>query len=297
MEYDVIIVGAGPAGLTAAIYSARYNLKTLVIGRLLGGKIGEAYEICNFPTYEKITGFEFSQKMVRQVKALGVEIKQEQVLDIEKKKKNFEVVTNKSKYFGNKIILTMGTERKNLGLQNEKELTGHGVSYCATCDAGFYKDKVVGVVGGGNSALTSALLLSEFAKKIYLFYRKDKFYRAEPSWVSEVKKNKKISVRFNSVVTKIIGKDKISEIEINGDKKMKVDGLFIEIGSEPNIELAEKLNLDLEKGYVKINNRQETSVKGIFVAGDITNNPLKQVITACAEGAIAADSAYKELRG
>lgn len=292
--FDVIIIGAGPAGLSAAVYSARYNLKTLVIGKLIGGQAGEAYEICNFPTYEKITGFEFSQKMVKQVKSLGVNIKQENVFDI-KNKEGFEVITNKEKYHARKVIITTGTEKRKVNLENEKKLTGHGISYCATCDAGFYRDRIVCVLGGGNSALTSALLLSKFAKKVYIVYRQDKFRKADPAWVDEIKKDKKIEVIFNSEITKLVGGEKLSAVEINNSKEIKTDGLFIEIGSDPNIELADKLKLKKEKGYIKVDKFQRTNVKGIFAAGDITNNPLKQVVTATAEGAIAADTAYREI--
>jgi thioredoxin reductase (NADPH) len=150
-------------------------------------------------------------------------------------------------------------------------------------------------MGGGNSALTSALLLSKFAKKVYIVYRQDKFRKADPAWIDEVKKDKKIEIIFNSEITKLIGGEKLRAIEINNSKEIKTDGLFIEIGSDPNIDLAEKLGLKEEKGYIKVDKFQKTSIKGIFAAGDITNNPLKQVVTATAEGAIAADSAYREL--
>lgn len=294
-NYDVIIIGAGPAGLTAGIYCGRYKLDTLIIGKLPGGLAGEAYEICNFPSQEKIIGMQLMMKMLKQVKELEVDLKSEEVLEARKTKEGFDVKTNKETYFSKKIIIATGTERKKLNLAREKEFTGIGISYCATCDAPFYKDKIVGVVGGSDAALTASLLLSKFAKEVYIIYRKDKFFRAEPTWVEEVKKNKKINFLFNSEVTALNGNDKLEEIEINKKKKMKVDGLFIEIGSIPNIELAKKLKLDIENDYVVVDKKQKTSVKGIFACGDITNNPLKQVVTACGEGAIAGFSAYEEL--
>ena len=293
-NYDVVIIGAGPAGLTAGVYCSRYNLKTLIIGKLYGGLAGEAYEICNFPSYEKITGFELMNKMIKQVKILGIEIKQENVSDIVKKN-GFEIITNRGKYNGKRIIIATGTERRKLNLAREKELTGIGIHYCATCDAPFYKDKIAGVAGGGNSALTAALLLSKFAKKVYIIYRRDKFSKAEPAWVDEVKENKKIEAIFNSEITGLNGEDKLEEIEINNKRKIKLDGLFVEVGSVPNIELARKLKLKLEKDYVVVDKYQRTNVRGVFAAGDITNNPLKQVVTACSEGAVAADSVYREL--
>ncbi|MDO8623730.1 MAG: FAD-dependent oxidoreductase [archaeon] len=328
---DVIIIGTGPAGLTAGIYASRYKLKTLIIGKLRGGTAGKAYEIYNFPTYEKILGFEFVEKMVSQVKKLGVEIAEEEVLDIKKslnasegflddpkfktetkkfmdikKKENsgFEVTTNKNKYYSKKIIIATGTEKKKLmeneklHLPKEKELTGKGISYCATCDAGLYKNKIVAVVGGSNSALSSALLLAKYAKKVYIIYRGGKFYKADPAWIGEIKKNKKITVLLNSEITKLVGKEFLKEIEILEEEKkrgLNIDGLFIEVGNTPNTELARKLNIKFDGDYIEVNKRQETNVNGVFAAGDITNNPLKQIITACSEGAVAAYSTYKEL--
>ncbi len=293
--FDVIIIGAGPAGLTSAIYSARYKLNVLVIGKLQGGLVGETYEICNFPSYEKIIGFELSTKMINQVKKLGVEIKQEEVFDIKKNKNNFNIITNKEKYSAKKLVLAIGSERRRLQIENEKKFMGKGISYCATCDAGFYKNKTVGIIGGGDSALSTALLLGKFAKKVYIIYRQGKFFRAKPALIDEIKKNKNITLIFNSIITKLIGGKKLEEIEINNSKRIKINGLFIEIGNVPNIEIAEKLGVETEKNYIKVDKKQKTNVKGVFAAGDITNNPLKQIITACSEGAIAADSIYREL--
>ena len=298
MKHDLIIIGAGPAGLTAAVYAARYKLNTLVIGKLPGGMAGEAYKICNFPSHKRIDGFELMGNMLKQVKELGVEIKREEVLDLNGKDGNFIIKTNKQEYNAKKIIIAVGSKRKKLELEREKELMGKGIHYCATCDAVFYKNKIAAVVGGSNAALTSALLLSKFAKKVYIIYRKEKFFRAEPSWVEEVKEEKKIVPIFNSVITKLIGEKNLEEIEINKNgeiEKLKVDGVFVEIGSDPNTHIPEKLNIKLEDKYIKVDKEQRTNVAGVFAAGDITNNPLKQIVTACAEGAIAADSVYKEL--
>ncbi len=296
MEYDLIIVGAGPAGLTAALYAARYNMKVLVIGKVLGGTIGEAHKVCNFPSYENIAGIELANKMIEQIKKLNVEIKQEEVLNIEKKKDSFDIITDKNKYSAKKIILATGTQRRKLGLENEDKLTGHGVSYCATCDARFFKDKIVGVVGGSDAALTAALLLSNFAKKVYIIYRKDRFFRGDKKWIEEVEKNKKIESLFNSQVVRLIGEERLKEIELNDGKKLKLDGLFVEIGGVPVSELAKKLELDFDGSFIAVDKKQKTNVEGVYAAGDITNNPLKQMVTACAEGAIAANSAYRELK-
>ena len=296
MNYDLIIIGAGPAGLTAGLYAARYKVNVLVIGKLSGGTATEAHKVCNFPSYESIGGVELMMKMIKQVKNLGVKIKQEEVINI-KKENLFKITTNKGEYFSKKIIIATGSKRMKLGVEREEELTGKGVHYCATCDAGFYKEKIVGVVGGGNTALTTALLLAKVAKKVYIIYRQDKFSRAEPTLVDDVKKEKKIVPVFNSEVLKLIGKNKLEEIEIKKTegKKIKLDGLFIEIGGISNIKLAKLLGIKLEKNYIKVDKEQKTNVKGVFAAGDVTNNVLKQIVTGCGEGAVAGFSVYKNL--
>ena len=211
-KYDIVIIGAGPAGLTAAVYSARYKINLVVIGKIPGGLVSETSDICNFPSYPRINGFELAKKMVDQVKEMNVEIFNEEVLDIQKNKTDFVVKTNKEKYSAKKIIFATGSERRKLGIKRENELVGRGISYCATCDAAFYKDKVVGVVGGGDAALTSALLLAKFAKKVYVIYRRDKFFRGDRIWIEEVQKQKKIETIFNSEITKLIGEKELKEI-------------------------------------------------------------------------------------
>jgi len=295
-EYELIIVGSGPAGLSAAIYAARYKIKTLVIGWQIGGMAAEASEICNFPSYKKISGTELMRKMKEHAEDLGIEIKNDFVLSIERINSMFKVKTNSAEYKAKKIILATGTEKRKLHLENEDKFLGKGISYCAICDAPFFKNKVVGVVGGANSALSAAMLLSKFADKVYIIYRRDKFFRAEPRLVEEVEKNEKIEPIFNANVVELIGKDKLEEVRLDNGKKLKLDGLFIEIGIVPNLELAEKLGVELENGYIKVDKEQRTNIKGVFAAGDVTNYPLKQIIVACSQGAIAASSVYKELK-
>ena len=294
-KYDLIIIGSGPAGLTAGVYAARYMLNTLIIGQLPGGTAGEAHEVCNFPSYGKINGFELMHKMVSQVNELGVEIKQEEVVEISGENNSFIIKTNKKEYRAKKIIIATGTTRKKLNLPREEELTGKGVSYCATCDGGFYKDKIVGVIGGGNAALTAALLLSKFAEKVYIIYRKESFSKAEPAWVKDIEENEKIKPLFNSQVKKLEGEDKLEQIELDNGDKLKVNGLFIEVGSISNKKLAEKFGIELENDFISVDKKMKTCCKGVFASGDVTNNPLKQIITACSEGAIAATSAYHEI--
>lgn len=295
-RYDLFIVGAGAGAMTAAIYAARYKLKTIVIGTSLGGMTGWAHKICNFPSYKEIKGFELMRNMMNQVKDLGVEIKQGRVDNINRVGREFEIKTDKETYSAKKVLIAVGSDRKKLGLPREEEFIGNGISYCATCDGGFYKDKVVGVVGGSDAAITAALLLAKFATKVYIIYRQDKFTKAEPAWIEELEKDSKIEAVFNSEVAELVGEDKLEGIKLKEGKEIKLQGLFIEIGSEPNLELARSLDLELEGKFVKVDKNQKTNLPGIFAAGDITNNPLKQTITACGQGATAAYSAYHEIQ-
>jgi len=297
MEYDLVIIGAGPSGLTAAIYAARYKLNTLVIGEQIGGLAAEAEEIHNFPSHKKITGIELIKKMREQVENLGVEIKNSYVNSIKKIDSQFLVKTSSTEYKAKKIILATGTKKRKLGLELEDKFLGKGISYCATCDAAFFKNKIVGVVGGSNSAITAALLLSKFANKVYIIYRKNKFFRAEPKLVEEVEKNEKIKSIFNSNVTELIGENKLEGVKLDNGDKLNLEGLFIEIGSVPNLKLAEELGIELEENHIKVDKKQRTNIRGVFACGDVTNSPLKQIIVACAQGAIAANSAYEELKG
>jgi len=292
--YDLIIIGAGPGGYSAALYAARYNLKVLVIGAMPGGTAATAHKICNYPGFEEITGLELMTKMINQIKKLNVEIKQEEVMDI-KKQDLFKIKTNKNEYFGEKIIIATGSQRAKLCLEREEEFEGKGISYCATCDSGFYKNKIVAVAGGGNAALTAALLLASVAKKVYIIYRREKFFRAEKEWVEGVEKNEKITCLFNEEITRLEGKDKLEKIQIGNKKEIKVDGLFVEIGGISNLKLAKILGIELEGNFIKVDKEKRTNVKGVFAVGDVTNNPLKQIVTACGDGAIAAFEAYKDI--
>lgn len=293
--YDLIIVGAGPAGMNAAVYAGRYQLKTLLIGELPGGLVSEAYKICNFLSYKIIDGSELVKKMEEQVKEIGIEIKNEKVLNISKKE-FFEIKTEEKTYSAKKLVIATGSEKRKLSLPKEEEFLGKGISYCATCDSVFYQDKIVGVIGGGNSALKAALLLSGYAKKVYLIHHGDNFSKAEPAWIKSIRQNKKIRTLFKTKITKLLGKNMLEGIKLGSGKELKLEGLFVEIGSLPNALLASQLKVELENGFIKTDKSQKTNIKGLFAAGDVTNNPLKQIITAAAEGAVAATSAYQELK-
>ena len=294
--YDLIIVGSGPAGLTAAIYAARYHLNFLVIGRIPGGTIFEAQKVCNFPTQNNITGFELTQKLVGHFKELGGEVEQGMVTEIRKENEEFFVKTNKTEYKIKKIILATGREKKKLGVKGEDEFLKRGVSYCAICDADFYKGRTTAVIGGGNSAIATALLLAEYAKKVYIIYRRDKFHRVEPWRLKHLEENKKIEIIFNSDVTEIYGGKSVEGVKLINGNSLKIDGIFIETGFVPDKTFSDQLNLKTDDGCIIVDKMQRTNVGGVFAAGDITNNFLKQVITACAEGAIAASSVFDEIK-
>jgi thioredoxin reductase (NADPH) len=293
--FDVLIIGGGVAGLTAAIYSSRYALNTAIVSLDIGGIATTAHKICNYPSYKEISGFELMNKVNEQVKELEVSIFYEEVKSIYKKDDIFFVKTSNSEYTSKKIIFAAGMRRKKLNVPGEEELLGRGVSYCATCDGGFFKDKIVAVVGGSDAALSSAMLLSEYAKKVYILHRRNGFFKAEPAWTKLVKENKKIKSFFKEEVISINGKTKVESIKLKFGKELKVDGVFIEVGSEPSLNIIEKLNIETERGYISTNKNQETNLEGFYAAGDITNNELKQIVTAASQGAIAANNAYKSL--
>ncbi|MBA3063901.1 FAD-binding protein [Candidatus Woesearchaeota archaeon] len=300
MIYDLIIVGAGPAGLSAAIYASKYKLNTLIIGEELGGTAAHAYKVENYPGFKSISGMELMNKFKEQINGLA-DIKNEEIIKLEKKS-NFIITTRKGNYQSNALIFAAGTKRKALNIKGEKEFIGKGVSYCATCDAAFFRDKIVGVVGGNDAAAMSALLLAEYAKRVFIIYRKEKI-RAEPLRASQLEKNKKIIIINNTNVIAVNGNKMISSVtldkEYKNNKEIALDGLFIEIGSVPSTALTEPLGIELdEQGYIIVDSSQKTNVEGFYAAGDITtgSNKFWQILTAASEGAIAVHSIYEFLK-
>jgi len=301
--FDVAIVGSGPAGYSASVYASRYNLRNVVFGKLPGGTISEAHKVCNYLAFEEITGLELSDRFSSHAKNFGAEIQNKSVVDIKKVGDIFKIYTESDNIFEAKsVILATGTKRKKLAIPDEDKYIGKGVSYCATCDSNFFKEKMVAVVGGSNAATTAALLLSEVATHVYIIYRKDSL-RGDQKWVEAVLQNKKIEVIYNTLVIGLKGNGKLEGItldtEFNRGKLLKVDGLFIEIGSEPNGDLPLKLGLKTDEvGYIKTKEDQSTNIEGIWAAGDMTTNSnrFQQVVTAVSEGAIAANSVYQYLK-
>ncbi len=303
LEYDLIVVGGGPAGLTAGIYAVRRNLKTLVITKDVGGQVTLTHKIENYPGFIEITGSELAELFRQHAEALGVEIWMDEVIEVKKNgEKDFTVKTLYGmEYKAKAIILAIGGKHRMLNVPGEKELIGKGVSYCFTCDGPFFKDKVVAVVGGGDSAFRAVEYLSEIAKKVYLIHRRDKF-RAEEALVERVKSLENVEFVLNSVVKEILGKEHVEGVRIENvktreEKILKVDGIFIEIGNIIRQELIQHLRLKTnEKGEIIVDKRCQTSVPGVFAAGDCTDVPEKQIVIAAAMGAIAALSAYRYIK-
>jgi len=293
MDFEVAIIGAGPAGYSAAIYAVRSGIKTILLEKGFGGGLAAlSPNIENYAGFESISGIDLTEKMKAHASKYTDIHFNEEVKKIKKIKDFFTIETIKDTYNTKAIILCLGTDYRKLNAPGEKKLTGKGVSYCATCDGFFFKDKKVAVVGGGNSALIEAIFLKQIGcKEVYLIHRRDQL-RAEKSYEDEgIEKGVKII--YNTHVETIYGEQKVDYLQlhdVNTQKKSKlpVDGVFISIGEEPQNSLAKELGVNLdEKGFIIVDRQQKTNIKGVYAAGDITGG-LRQVITACAEGAIAA---------
>lgn len=297
MEYDIIIIGGGPAGLTAGIYGAMANKKVLILEKsYAGGQVAEINNIKNYPGFEEINGYDLSIKMKNQAKNLGAIFKTEEVVSCKLQEEIKTVITHKNTYSAKAVIIATGAYAKSLDVKNEKQFLGKGLSYCATCDGNFFKDKVVTVVGGGNTSMADCLYLSNLAKKIYLVHRRDVF-RAQESSLSKVKslasgENAKIEILTNYVVTNLIGNEKLQEIEIlnkltNEKRVLQTDGIFIAIGRKPDTELFASQVTLTQDGFIQTNERMQTSLKNVYAVGDVRNTTLRQIVTACSDGAVA----------
>lgn len=298
-KFDVIIIGAGPAGMTAGIYSARSGLDTGIISKDIGGTTNSILLLENWPGFNG-KGNELMKKFYEQLKEYEeVKVIMSDVERIERKNDSFVVKTKKDVFETKSIIIATGTERRKLGVPGEEELTGKGVSYCVTCDAFFFKGKVVGVVGGSDCAAVSALALSDLCKKVYIIYRGQKL-RCEDINYERLKKKSNVEMVYNAIPKKILGKEKVNGIEVEEKDKKKIielDGIFVEIGSLPLNKFAKELDLKLDKeGYILVDEDMKTSVSGVFAAGDITSQKLKQVVVAAGQGSIAAKSAYAYIK-
>ncbi len=299
--YDVVILGAGPAGLVAGLYSARYARKTVIIGQEIGGTCTKGGEYENWPGEKSISGFDLVNKFKEHVESYDVPIIMKKVTGIKKEKDIFTVTAGGEEIQGKTLIISFGTKHRKLDIPGENELLGKGVSYCATCDGMFFKGKEnVVVIGGADSAAKAALYLSDIVKKVTIVYRKSEL-RSEPIYKKRIKSKDNIEIIYDSIPSKIHGETSVEKIKIKNSKgketEIDAQGVFIEIGAIPCNELLTKLKLKADKGcYVKTDRDMNTNIEGVFVAGDLTNNKLKQVITAASDGAIAAHAAHEYLQ-
>lgn len=301
MVYDVIIIGAGPAGLTAGIYAKRACLNALVLRDkyAVSSQICNTYEVCNYTGFNNISGQDLYDNFEKHAKEIGVEIVDEKALEITDIYLDVKKVkTENAEYETKTIILASGGTPKKGGFEREDDFIGNGVSYCATCDGAFFKDKEVAVIGGGDVAVEDAIFLSRFAKKVYLLVRKNEM-RATKTLQEEILKATNVEIFYETVVKSIIGDDKFEGllIKFKNDiilSELSVDGVFVGIGMNPDTSLL-KDKVEMDGDYIKADETCETSVKGIFVAGDVRKKQLRQVITACADGANAITSVQKYL--
>ena len=296
---DLIIVGGGPAGLSAAIYALRAGLNIVLIEKMiLGGMAGATFMIDNYPGFpEGVSGQELANRLQEQVKRLGLEIVWSSALAIKKEQETFEVALDNKILTSKAIIIASGTESAKMGIPGEDEFRGKGVSYCATCDGPFYKDKNIIVVGGGNSAIEEALFLTRYASKISVVHRRDEL-RADKILAEKAKAHPKIYFFWRTVIEAIKGEQKVSEVilkdlKTNRNINVPIEGIFIYIGSQPNSSLVKDLVKLDKSGYIMTDNEMRTSTKGLFAAGDIRVKSLRQIVTACADGATAAEAARK----
>ncbi len=294
MNYDVLIIGGGPSGLTAGIYAVRAGLSVAIVEKqFAGGQIANTESVENYPALLNVSGFELATKMLEHAEKLGVKIIYDNVINC-KFDNNGKLVELES---GNEInaktvILCAGATPRKLGLQNEDKFVGRGISYCATCDGAFYKDKIVAVVGGGNTAVSDCLYLAKFAKQVHLIHRRDKLRASKAD--TEKLINSGVNIIYNSVVSEIVGDNKISHIKLqNVENKeineMQVDGVFVAIGQIPS-NICPQIARD-EYGYILADEDMKTNIDGVFVAGDVRQKKVRQVVTAVSDGAIAAEMA------
>ncbi|MEG0403757.1 MAG: thioredoxin-disulfide reductase [Anaerorhabdus sp.] len=303
IQYDVVIIGGGPAGMTAAIYATRAGLKVAMLEREApGGKLIKTFEIENYPAIKAMNGADLAYQMFEHSTSFGAEYLYGDVVKIEDGEVKKIISSDGNTYTARSIIIATGTKERLLNIPNEAELTGKGVSYCAVCDGAFFKNQVVTVIGGGNSSLEESLYLSQFASQVNVVIRRDVF-RAEPLIQEKVLENKKINIIKKHVPLEIIAEDgKVGAIlleDVETKEKMTVPtkAVFPYIGADPNTSFTNDLGISDKQGYILVDDHMETSVKGIFAAGDCISKVLRQVVTACGDGAVAAQSAFHYIKG
>ncbi len=294
--YDIIVVGAGPAGLTAALYALRASKSVLVIEQsTFGGQVTFSPKIENYPGIPEMSGNEFADKLLDQVLSMGADVEMEKVTGIIDEGSRKLVFADNKKFEAKAVIIAVGVHHRQLGLPNENSLVGNGVSYCAVCDGAFYKDKVAGVVGGGNSALQEAVLLSDLCEKVYVFQNLA-FFTGEKKLLEVLNSKENVELLTEVTVKELKGEEELKSVvlnTVNGEKEIEIDGLFVAIGLEPkNMSFAENAELD-ESGYFNSDEKCLTKTEGVFVAGDCRQKSIRQITTASADGAVAALAACR----
>ncbi len=290
--YDLIVLGGGPTAIGCAIYAARFALNVLIVGKTFGGLIATTHLVENYPGITSTSGQGLMDMFKEHMNSLSIPYISDEIRRIEKAEDHFILHSFFQKFKAYTVCIATGSERKKLGIPGEEEFAGRGVSYCATCDGPFYKDKVVIVVGGSDSAAKEALFLSQNVKKVYIVYRGEEI-RAEPINKKRVYENEKIEIIYKTNIVEIKGDTSVKSVIFDNGKKFDIDGVFIEVGSIPNSDLAKRISVKTnEKNEIKINRKSETNISGIFAAGDVADAPFKQAITGVAEGVIAAFSAF-----
>ena len=289
---DLIIVGAGPAGVTAAIYAKRSNINFKIFEKeMVGGNVVNAFEIENYPGVGKLMGSDLAIKFIGDLDALGIDVNYEAITKIEKNDDIFKVITSENEiYYAKKVLLALGTKARKLGVSNEDQLLGRGISYCATCDGSFYKGKEVLVVGGGNSALTEALYLSKIVNKIYLITRHE--LKGDKKEIQKIKETPNIKVIEFKTVKEVEGNNFVTGVKIidtntNEESSLKVDGIFVYIGQLPPTNIVSDFDVLNKNGFIEVDEHYETKIKGLFAVGDCINKVVRQIVTATGDAAIA----------
>lgn len=295
--FDCVIIGAGVSGMTAAIYLKRANINLLLLEKSIpGGQIISSAKVENYPGFESIDGATLATNIYSQIEKLGVDYRYGNVLNIKKEKSYFLIQTDVETYKTKKIIIATGRNPKKLGINNEEKLIGKGISYCATCDGMFFKGKEVAVVGGGNTALEESLFLSDICKKVTILNRSNNL-RADNILIEQVNNKENIEILYNCIIDTLLYKnEQLNGIKLSNNSVLNINGLFIFIGQTPSNDFIKDLNIKIEDGYIKVNKKMETSIKGIYACGDIIKKDFYQLSTAIGEGAIAALNIKKSLK-
>jgi thioredoxin reductase (NADPH) len=301
--WDLVIVGAGPAGLSSGIYGARSGLKTMIIEeKMAGGTTSDAPSVENYPGFAQISGGELAEKMTNHCRKMGATIRElESVSSLNLRGDEKTVITHKAEHSAKALIISTGSHYREIGVPGEKDFRGKGVSYCAVCDGPFFKEKRVLVIGGGNSAATAILYLSGIVGEVVVVHRRDAF-RAENALVRDIEGRENVKVMWNTEVCEILGEKLVNKAILRNNKdggtmELAVDGVFVQVGEAPNSQIAKEAGVEVdEHGYVKTDIFQRTNIPGVFSAGDVTNHPIKQVGTAVGQGITAALEAYAYIR-